>query len=191
MSKTNVAAAKVSMSNFNNIDYLQQDYFALFGFKHGVFNLDMAQLNQAYRQLQATYHPDRFTHLSDQEQRLAVQFATHINQAYQTLKHPLSRARYILSLHNIDTAEESNTVMPFDFLEQQFEWREALDLSKQDHNEAQLERLLERAQLEIARYVQLLAQYLDQQQAYLKAAETVRKLCFIYKLEEEIEQSLA
>lgn len=191
MSKTNVAAAKVSMSNFDHPDYLKQDYFALFGLNAPVFNLDLTQLNQAYRQLQTTYHPDRFTHLTDQEQRLAVQFATHINHAYQTLKHPLARARYVLSLHQIDTQEESNTAMPFDFLEQQFEWREALDLSKQAHDEVQLEQLLERAQLEIARYIQLLGQYLDQQHAYIKAAETVRKLCFIYKLEEEIEQSLS
>ena len=186
----NVLVVKVSMFDFHKKDYLKLDYFALFELSP-CFNLNISQLNQAYRQLQAEYHPDRFTHLSDQEQRLAVQLATHINHAYQTLKHPLSRARYLLSLHQIDTEEESNTAMPFAFLEQQLEWREALSLVKQDRNLPQLEALLERAQVEIVHYIQHLVYCLDQQKFYSEAAETVRKLRFIYKLEEEIEQSLS
>ena len=46
-------------------------------------------------------------------------------KAYQTLRNPLKRARYLLSLHGVDTQEETNTAMPMDFLMQQMEWREA------------------------------------------------------------------
>jgi len=48
--------------------------------------------------LQQEFHPDRFASKGDVDKRLAVQTASLINQAYDTLKSPLKRAQYLLEL---------------------------------------------------------------------------------------------
>ena len=105
--------------NFN------QDFFALFNLPRR-FALDRSALDTAYRQIQGEVHPDRFAARPDAERRLALQWATQVNEAYQTLRQPLARARYLLSLSGVDTAEDSNTAMPAEFLMLQMEWREAI-----------------------------------------------------------------
>ncbi len=105
--------------NFN------QDFFALFNLPRR-FALDRSALDSAYRQIQGEVHPDRFATRPDAERRLALQWATQVNEAYQTLRQPLARARYLLSLSGVDTAEDSNTAMPAEFLMLQREWREAI-----------------------------------------------------------------
>jgi molecular chaperone HscB len=76
---------------------LKQDYFALFGLVPA-FSIDMERLEQAYIDIQARVHPDRFAHLSDTEKRLSMQWATHANEAFRTLKSPLTRGHYLLEL---------------------------------------------------------------------------------------------
>ncbi|MFX5957017.1 Fe-S protein assembly co-chaperone HscB, partial [Acinetobacter baumannii] len=71
-------------------------------------------------------HPDRFAHAGDAERRVAMQWAAHANEAYRTLRQPLKRAIYLLSLRGIDIQAANNTAMAPDFLMQQMEWREAL-----------------------------------------------------------------
>ena len=100
----------------------QQDFFHLFNLPLR-YQIDSAALEQSYRTLQAQVHPDKFAHLSEQERRMAMQWATRANEGFQTLRSPLNRARYLLSLQGVDTQEESNTAMPVDFLMQQMEWR--------------------------------------------------------------------
>lgn len=111
-----------------NADF-QQDFFQLFNLP-AVFKIDSAALERSFLGLQAQVHPDKFAHLSDAERRLSMQWATRVNEGYQTLRNPLNRARYLLLQHGVDTQEESNTAMPVDFLMQQMEWREALEAAK-------------------------------------------------------------
>ena len=47
--------------------------------------------------------------------------------AWQTLRHPLMRAEYLLSLHGFDLASEQHTVRDTAFLMEQLELREELD----------------------------------------------------------------
>src|SRR5574340_116589 len=118
----------------------RQNHFQLFGLTQS-YRIDTAQLEQQYRALQAQVHPDKSAHLPDAEQRLAMQRATLVNEAYQTLRSPLRRARYLLSLHGVDTQEENNTVMPLDFLMVQMEWREAVVEAQQAKDAAALDKL--------------------------------------------------
>ena len=161
---------------------LQQDHFRLFGLPRS-FAIDATQLDQHYRALQAQVHPDKSAHLSEAEQRLAMQHSTQVNEAYQTLRKPLARARYLLSLQGVDTQEETNTAMPLDFLMEQMEWREAVaearDVSGLDELEARLHR--ETRELETQ-----LAGKIDADKNYADAAGLVRKLRFMEKLAEEI-----
>ena len=80
---------------------LKQDYFALFGLTPA-FRIDEERLEQAYLDLQGRVHPDRFAHLSDAEKRQSMQWATHVNEAFRTLKGPLTRGHYLLELRGVD-----------------------------------------------------------------------------------------
>ncbi len=94
------------------------------------FALDLAQLDTKWKQLQGAAHPDRFATETAAAQRVAMQWAIRINEAYRRLKDPLARAAYLCSLHGADIEAESNTAMPTAFLMQQMEWRDALSDAK-------------------------------------------------------------
>jgi len=78
-----------------------QNYFELFGLPNQ-FHTDLNALSERYRELQRVTHPDRYANASDQEKRIAMQGATLINEAFQTLKNPLQRAQYMLSLKGLN-----------------------------------------------------------------------------------------
>jgi len=163
----------------------QQNHFDLFGLAQS-FQIDIAQLEQQYRALQTLVHPDKSAHLADAEQRLAMQRATLVNEAYQTLRNPLRRARYLLSLHGVDIQEENNTLMPPDFLMAQLEWREAVSEAQQARDAAALDGLEARLQRETRELESRLALKIDTERNYAAAAELVRKLRFMEKLAEQI-----
>ncbi len=104
---------------------LQATDFALFGLPER-FVLDAAQLDAKWKSLQGAAHPDRFATETAAAQRVAMQWAIRINEAYRRLKDPLARAAYLCKLHGADVEAESNTAMPAAFLMQQMEWRDAL-----------------------------------------------------------------
>jgi len=102
-----------------------QNHFDLFQLP-ARFDLDMGALDAAYRDVQGRVHPDRFVNAGNAEKRVAMQWATRANEAYQTLKNPQKRAQYLCELNGVDLQTDSNTAMPMAFLMQQMEWREAL-----------------------------------------------------------------
>jgi len=104
---------------------LSTTHFDLFAVP-AVFDVDAAQLDSRYRELQRTMHPDRFVNASDQERRISMQQATQINEGYQTLKDPLRRGRYLLELAGYHF-DENNTISDAEFLMEQMELRESLD----------------------------------------------------------------
>ncbi len=83
-------------------------------------------LDTRFRSLQRYLHPDKFASASDAERRWSMQAASFVNEAYQALSKPLSRASYLLSLHGISLDEETDTQMSPMFLMEQMELREAL-----------------------------------------------------------------
>jgi molecular chaperone HscB len=164
---------------------LQQNHFQLFGLTP-VFKLNAAILDQAYRELQAQVHPDKSAHLSDAEQRLAMQRSTMANEAYQTLKSPIARARYLLGLLGVDTQEETNTVMPLEFLMAQMALREGVADAARIRDVTALEKLETRMKSATLELENLLAVKIDTEHDYTFAAGLVRKLRFMEKLAEEI-----
>lgn len=166
------------------IDF-QHSYFQLFELAQ-TFHLDASALEQRYRALQMTVHPDKSAHLSDAEQRVAMQQATWVNEAYQTLRNPLRRARYVLQLHGVDTQEETNTAMPVDFLLAQMDRREAVMEARQNRDVTALGELETRMQTDTGALQAQLAVRIDAEKNYAAAAELVRKLRFMEKLAEEI-----
>jgi molecular chaperone HscB len=168
---------------------IHRNHFELFGLPQ-CFELDQAQLDQHYRRLQSEVHPDRFAAASSAERLHSMQLATHVNDAYQTLKSPLARARYLLCLQGVDTEEHTNTAMPADFLMQQMEWREAIEEASAASDVAALDELLRELRHEGAALEQVLHAALDQGRDYALAAESVRKLRFLDKVRDEIERAI-
>ena len=155
------------------------------------FAIDLPALEHAYRDVQREVHPDRFANTAGAEQRLAAQWSTQVNSAYRTLKSPLARGRYLLKIRGHDTEEETNTSMPVDFLTQQMEWREAVVTAKAQQNSGQLEELSREYAAEEKRLFAFLAVELDDASQHVAAKDTVRKLRFLEKLGEELDDALS
>ena len=161
-----------------------QNHFALFHLPQQ-FAVDLKALDQAYRDVQNQVHPDKFARSPDAEKRVAMQWATRANEAYQTLRSPMRRATYLCELNGVDLETESNTSMAPAFLMQQMEWREALDDARAaiDVNAlAALDRDLadtRRAQLD------QIGAALDGQDFH-QAALGVRQLMFLEKFGDEV-----
>jgi molecular chaperone HscB len=154
------------------------------------FAIDAGVLERGYRDLQSRVHPDRFASGSGSEKRVAMQWATRANEAYRTLRDPVSRARYLLSLKGFDTGEETNTAMPPDFLMQQMELRESAAEARAAHDAPALERL--RLSIVTGRedMVRLLGRALDAERNYDAGCSLVRKLRFLEKLDQELDDAL-
>jgi molecular chaperone HscB len=103
---------------------LTDNYFELFGLP-AEFDVDENRLATLFRALQSAAHPDKFAGVGDAERRLAVQRSSHINEAFQTLKDPLRRARYLLAVRGVPV-DDMQTVVDTEFLFEQMELREAL-----------------------------------------------------------------
>ena len=67
------------------------DPFAIFDLPVA-FNVDQALLSERYLVLQKSLHPDNFVTADAQEQRIAMQKSTEVNDALKTLKDPILRA---------------------------------------------------------------------------------------------------
>ncbi|MEQ4618253.1 MAG: Fe-S protein assembly co-chaperone HscB [Corticimicrobacter sp.] len=161
----------------------QEDYFSYFGLKPA-FAIDRDALDAAWRQAAARVHPDRFATAGPTEKRVAMQWASRINEAYRCLRSPLSRARYLCEQAGVDLQVETNTAMRPAFLMQQMEWREALDeLREQPSIEAVagLRQTLVQAGADIQADV---ARLLDEQQDYEAAAARVREWMFLERMEQ-------
>jgi molecular chaperone HscB len=166
-----------------------QDYFALFGLPVG-FPVDRERLADAYRALQGAVHPDRFAAGSDQERRLSMQASTRVNEAFQTLKDPLARARYLLTLYTGDPGIDNETTRDAAFLMEQMELRESLaEARSQSDPLAVIGAVLDQLQRQDrALHAELTALFADPTEDHLSAArEAVRKLQFLHKCRRDAE----
>ena len=161
------------------------NYFTLFNLPES-YELDTAALADTFQALQRQYHPDRFATAAETERLKALQLAATINQGYQALRKPLSRAEYLLSLHGFDINNEQHTLRDTAFLMEQLELREALEsIEQQKNSDALMPFFRQLDEMEQQRSQLMRQQFSDQQ--WLEAADTVRKLRFLAKLRVEAE----
>ncbi len=162
-----------------NID---ADDFTLLGLNRA-FALDRAQLDAAWKTLQAQVHPDRFAAEGAASQRIAMQWAVRVNEAHQRLKDPLKRAAYLCQLAGVPVQADNNTAMPGAFLMQQMQWREALE---EAGNAKDVEALSDEVTGQRKARLARVTQWLDVDANPTEAAQEVRALMFIDRLLEEI-----
>ncbi|MGN7983156.1 Fe-S protein assembly co-chaperone HscB [Burkholderia sp. 22313] len=163
---------------------LKDSHFDLFHLP-AQFALDEAVLDSAYRTVQTQVHPDRFAAAGDAQKRIAMQWATRANEAYRTLRDPLKRATYLLSLRGVDIGAENNTAMEPAFLMQQMEWREGIEDAAAARNVDALDALLAELRDEKRVRLERLGTLLDSA-ADQAAAEAVRQLMFIERVASEV-----
>ena len=159
------------------------NHFELFGLA-AAFALDGEALERAYREIQSRVHPDRFAHAGDAERRASLQWTTRVNEAFQILKNPVTRAQHLLELHGVDVAFETNTAMPSEFLMQQMELRETLEDAKDAAALDVLRKDLRKSRESLEAQI---GEAIDRKKDYAGAAGLVRKLQFLDRLDEEID----
>jgi molecular chaperone HscB len=103
-----------------------RDHFARLGIPRG-FDIDAGDLDKRYFAFQRNLHPDRFARRSAKERAIAESQSASLNQAYETLKDPLTRAAYLLELVGRPSAAvNAATVEDEELLSEALENREAL-----------------------------------------------------------------
>ncbi len=104
------------------------------------FDLDLATLQRAYLSAQQACHPDRFSREDRALRQQAALRSVQVNEAYQTLKSPLLRARALLAAQDILVGGERDTHKPEPaLLMAVMEWREAMEEGDLDSSIATLE----------------------------------------------------
>ena len=165
---------------------LQSSDFELFGLTTG-FSQDLEAIDLIWKQLQREVHPDKFTTHGAAAQRLSMQWSVRINEAYKRLKAPLLRAAYLCELNGAPVHAENNTSMPADFLMQQIEWRESLEVAR---TAADLGALEGQVLAVRQRSLGLCAHLIDSQKDYKQAVQQVRALMFVDRFQRDIEARL-
>ncbi len=172
------------------IDF-SRNHFELFGLEPR-FRFDTAMLDRAYRDLQSDVHPDRHASASDEQQRIALQSSARVNEAYRTLKDPVARAEYLLSLHGVRADDgEARRALDVAFLEQQLERRERASEAADAQDVCTLEALLRDVRAEVREREDSLADMLDGAGAWSDAASRVQQLKFLAKLADDIDGMIA
>jgi molecular chaperone HscB len=165
---------------------ITDDDFTLFSLPER-YTLDRSDLDRRWRELQAKVHPDRFAAQGPAAQRVAMQWAVRVNEAYQRLRDPLKRAAYLCERRGAPIEAESNTAMPSTFLMDQMVWRESLD----DAADLDAVQALDAQVLaqEGAMLTRLQAE-LDEQGDAAAAAQTVRALMFVQRFRQDLDHRL-
>ncbi|MCO7253073.1 co-chaperone HscB [Dickeya oryzae] len=163
------------------------DYFTLFGLPIR-YKVDGSLLASRFQELQRQFHPDRFAASPERDRMMALQQAATINNAYQALKHPLKRAEYMLSLHGFDLSSEQHTLHDTAFLMEQMALREELDeIERRPDAESALAAFAQRLQGMTCQRSEQMVSELDAE-SWSDAADTVRKLRFFDRLQQQVEQ---
>jgi molecular chaperone HscB len=168
---------------------LSSDFFSLFGLPVS-FEVDISALTGRYRELQRAVHPDKYANASDAERRISMQMAARVNEGYQLLRNPLSRARYLLELRGVQF-NDSDTAFDAEFLMEQMELRERLaDVNESAGPEKELQAIRSEIDSRTKEIVTQLGEMLlkDDDDHLRQSVDLTRKLQFFKKLKEELDE---
>jgi molecular chaperone HscB len=118
----------------------QGDFFSFLGVPRKL-NLDVADLEQRFRALSRQFHPDYFYNAAPAERRASLERSSYLNDAYRTLRQPITRLEYRLSLEGMDRrraerdGQEPDKKVPAGLLEEVFALNEELDAVREMRTE--------------------------------------------------------
>lgn len=102
------------------------DYFAMFEMPRKLW-VEMDSLERKFLQLSWKLHPDKFAGATEQERDLSLRHSSELNDAYRTLRDPIARVEYLLSLEGMRKEGETKQQAPPELLEEVFDLNESLD----------------------------------------------------------------
>src|SRR5579859_3203668 len=117
-------------------------YFSVFGLTPRL-NLDLASLEKKFYRLSRKLHPDRFARAPQKEKEWSLADTALLNDAYRTLKDPITRTEYVLKLRGAEIGEEHSgknhqgergaSRVPADLLEEVFDLNMHLEELRMAH----------------------------------------------------------
>ena len=118
------------------LDIDKQNVFDLFKLDH-TFTINESKLRREYTNIQRSIHPDKFVNSDPVTQDRATNLAMFVNYAYETLKHPYKRARYLLSVKLNESQDELDKKLDAiklddEFLSRMMEMREEVELGSDE-----------------------------------------------------------
>src|SRR5207302_226077 len=99
------------------------DYFEVFGLPR-LLGIETAALEKTFHELSRKYHPDYFSTASPAEKTQAVRMTALLNDAYRTLRHPVRRVEYLVSIYGF---KSDGSKVPQSLLMEVFEINEQLE----------------------------------------------------------------
>ena len=113
------------------------DYFAFLGLPRKL-TLGAQELEQRFRELSRKFHPDYYYNAPPAERLASLERSSYLNDAYRTLRNPVSRIEHLLAIEGLPSvAEESGALarrspgeggkVPPSLLEEVFALNEELD----------------------------------------------------------------
>ena len=165
------------------------NFFKLFGLPVA-FEIDTGKLSLTYKSLAQITHPDKFANTGNAEKLMMVQKSAQVNDGFQVLKNPISRAEHILELRGIELRHEQQTIQDPEFLMQQMDWREQLEEAQHAEDPADVLVALDAnigsySKAHTMRLSELIMENTNASDH--EAANELRKLKFLTKLHQEIE----
>ncbi|KAJ7309874.1 hypothetical protein JRQ81_007949 [Phrynocephalus forsythii] len=129
-----------------------EDLFRLLGCERS-FRLDVARLQQQFRDLQRQLHPDFFSRRPQVERDFSEQHSSLVNKAYQTLLSPLSRGLYLLELHGLELEQGTDPQADPDFLSEVMEVSEKLSEANSEGKIEEVENFIAAKQEELVQSI--------------------------------------
>jgi molecular chaperone HscB len=125
------------------------DFFSVFGLTPRL-NLDLTFLETEFHRLSRKLHPDRFARAAETEKEWSLADTALLNDAYRTLKDPITRTEYLLKLHGAAIGEEHGgknrrnsetraSRVPADLLEEVFDLNMQLEEMRMAHTMGEAE----------------------------------------------------
>ena len=176
------------------------DYFEVFGLPR-VLGIDLRALEKTFHELSRKYHPDYFSTASAAEKTQAVRMTALLNDAYRTLRHPIRRVEYLLSLYGL---KADGSKVPQSLLMEVFEINERLEEVKAggaapeeiDSLRAQIREKRERFDTELQQASQAWDELVKDgktqdvlKKHLMKLAEILSESSYIRNLESELENA--
>lgn len=145
------------------------DFFSFFGLPRKL-QLDEAQLEREFYTLSRKLHPDVYSRACAREQEWSLEKTSQLNDAYRTLKDPISRTEYLLMLEGTTIEDQSKRAteaaraaggekkqfVPPELLEEAFELNMLLEEAKLGGLDEDVRSQLEEHRAELATRMNLL-----------------------------------